>query len=558
MTWIEASTLADHLDRAAEATDREALVFPEARLTYPELGARVETFARGLRALGVGPGDKVGIVMPNALDYPAALFGAAKLGAIPVPINSRFKQFELGYVIANGDLRVLFTSDSTVEVVDYPELLRQALPGLADQDPARLDLPDAPALSQVVLLGESEQPGLLPQAEFLAGAETVAPEEVRILQERVRIRDVAMIMYTSGTTANPKGCMLSHEALVRNGINFARTRFFLEPEDRLWDPLPFFHMSTILPLLGCLTVGCTYAGMSHFHPETAIEQLEAERCTVAFPSFETLWLAVLDHPRFASADLSALRLINMVGVRERLEQMQERVPWATQISAFGATEGGGVIAFNRPDDPLEKRVSTSGHPFPGVEVRVIDPDTGRECGPNERGELLYRGYLLFEGYYKDPELTAAVVDDDGWFHSGDLGALDEDGRVSFMGRLKDMLKVGGENVAAAEIEGFLARHPAVSIVQVVGAPDARYVEVPAAFVQLREGASATEEELIDFCLGDISTFKVPRYVRFVDEWPMSGTKIQKYKLRERIARELEERGITEAPRLERRRTAPAP
>jgi fatty-acyl-CoA synthase len=316
-------------------------------------------------------------------------------------------------------------------------------------------------------------------------------------------------------------------------------------------------MSTILPLMGCLAAGSTYVGVDRFDPEAALRQLEEERCTVAFPSFETIWLAVLSHPRFEQTDLSRLRLINNVGVPERLEAMQKRVPWATQISAYGATEGGGVIAFNEPDDPPEKRFTTQGRPFPGIEVRIVDPETGADLPPGERGEIVYRGYSTFEGYYKDPEQTAAAVDERSWFHSGDLGTLDEHGRVAYQGRLKDMLKVGGENVAAAEIEGFLARHEAVEIVQVVGAPDARYVEVPAAFVQLKEGAEASERELVDYCVGQISTFKVPRYVRFVGDWPMSGTKIQKYKLRERIAAELEEAGITEAPRIESRAGAKA-
>jgi fatty-acyl-CoA synthase len=229
--------------------------------------------------------------------------------------------------------------------------------------------------------------------------------------------------------------------------------------------------------------------------------------------------------------------------------MQERFPVVPQISAFGGTEHGGFVSLGRVDDPLEARLNTSGRPFARTEVRIVDSETGEVTPTGAAGELLVRGPSRFVGYHNEPELTAAAIDDDGWYHSGDLGRLDEDGRVSFVGRLKDMLKVGGENVAAAEIETFLLTHPAVEIVQVVSAPDARYTEVAAAFVQLRAGQEATEEELIDFCRGRIATFKVPRYVRFVGEWPMSGTKIQKFRLREQIAAELEEAGITEAPRI---------
>jgi fatty-acyl-CoA synthase len=303
-------------------------------------------------------------------------------------------------------------------------------------------------------------------------------------------------------------------------------------------------------LVACLAARATLVHVgAHFDPGVGVAPLEDERCTIAFPAFETVWLPVLNHPRFAQADLSSLRRIINVGTPGSLRVMQEKLPAVPQISSFGGTEYGGFNAIGRPEDPLEARLTTCGVPFPGVELRIVDPETGADLPAGRDGEILMRGEMRFVRYHDDPAQTALAIDGDGWFHSGDVGRMDAEGRISFVGRIKDMLKVGGENVAAAEVETYLLTHPDVEIAQVVSAPDARYTEVPAAFVQLRAGAGTTEQELIGYCLGRIATFKVPRYVRFVDEWPMSGTKIQKFKLRERIAAELREAGITEAPKL---------
>jgi fatty-acyl-CoA synthase len=416
---------------------------------------------------------------------------------------------------------------------------------------------EAPELVHVVDLGSDSAlaPGFVPRGEFLRGGEAVDPAEVRTLQQRVRIRDVAMLMYTSGTTSRPKGCMLSHEAVVRHGINVQRTKFRSTADDRFWDPLPLFHIGGIVPMLGCLGIGATYYHAGHFEATQALDTLEHERITVAYPAFETIWLQVLDHPRFPQADLGSLRLIQNIAIPERLQQMHDRLPTAAQVSSFGATECSSNLTLPEPDDPLDVRIATLGAPVPGMEIRIVDLETGAECSAGERGELCLRGYARFEGYYKDPELTAKAIDDGGWFHTGDLGSIDAEGRLTYGGRLKDMLKVGGENVSALEVEDYLARHPAVQIVQVVGVPDARYEEVPAAFVELRAGTDATEQEVIDFCIDRIATFKIPRYVRFVTEWPMSGTKIQKFVLRETLAAELTERGIAEAPRIRSGRAA---
>jgi fatty-acyl-CoA synthase len=546
---IEVTTIGDLLRGAAREWDGDAVVFPGERATYPELEARAHRLARGLRALGVGPGDKVGILMPNCLDYVAGLFAAAKLGAISVPLNGRFKAFELGYVIEHADLRVLLTADVAPEQAEDFRLLGELYPTLGDQDAAELRLPQAPELRQIVDLGRGSRPGIMARDALEAAAERVSAEEVDLLQRRVRVRDVGVLMYTSGTTARPKGCLITHEALMRQARMCARRALQLAPGEAYWNPLPLFHTGGVMPLMASVVARAVFCHPGHFEPGAAIEMIEAERCVLLYVMFDTIWLGVLDHPRFAEADLSAVRALYMVGPPERMRAFQERMPWAKLTSAFGMTEICTHLAVAGPDASEETRLTTAGHVQPELEARIVDPETGADLPPNETGALLYRGPCLFEGYYKEPELTAEAIDADGWFHSGDLGRLDEQGRFTFRGRLKDMLKVGGENVSPLEVEGYLAGHDAVNIVQVVAAPDARYAEVPAAFVELRPGASLTEEELIEFCVGSIATFKVPRYVRFVEEWPMSGTKIQKFVLRERIAEELRERGITEAPRI---------
>jgi len=392
---------------------------------------------------------------------------------------------------------------------------------------------------------------------FLAAAARIDPGEVERRRPRVRVRDVAVIMYTSGTTAEPKGCMLSHEALVRNGAVIAHHQFALTPADRLWCPLPVFHIGGIVPMLACVAARCAYLHPGFFEAGRALGQLAGERCTVAYPAFDLIWLAVLDHPDFTPEALASLRLFMMVGSPERLQTAQRRTAWVPMVTAMGATECAAHLTGGLPGEPEEVRISTFAHPLPGVEVRIVDVDSGADVGPGARGELLYRGPQLFSGYYRAPQLTAEAIDADGWFHSGDLAIADVEGRVAYVGRLKDMLKVGGENVAAAEIEDHLCLHPAVAIAQVVAAPDGRYIEVPAAFVELKPGALASEEELVEHCVGRIATFKVPRYVRFLErgEWPMSGTKVKKFVLRDWIAQELQEKGINEAPRIDRRRAA---
>jgi fatty-acyl-CoA synthase len=520
---ISVTTMGDLVDARAAVSNRAAVVFPERRVTYPELAQLTDGFARSLRSIGVEPGDKVAILMPNQLEFVVALIGIAKLGAVGVPINGRFKASELGYVIDHADVRVLLTAAGGGGP-DYPAMLQEVVP-------------DAAGLRQVISFGDPV-PGWVSQSAFEAGAEETTLEEVKTLQARVLVRGTGLLMYTSGTTAKPKGCLLSHEALVRHSGNVAQTRFLLTEEDVFWDPLPLFHCGGICPMLGCFSVGATYCHAGHFDPDVSLRMLADERVTVAYPAFETIWLGILNHPDFETTDLSSIRLIQNIATPEKLAQFEARMPWARQVSSYGSTECATNLTLPHPDDPYEVRIRTLGHPLDGMEVKVVDPKTRRERDPGTVGELCFRGYSRFDGYYKDEAQTAATIDEDGWFHTGDLVSADEAGRLVYAGRLKDMLKVGGENVSALEVEDYIARHEAVDIVQVVSAPDARYTEVPAAYIQLRPGASAEEDEIIDFCIGQIAGFKVPRHVRFVTEWPMSGTKIQKYVLRQWIADEL--------------------
>ncbi len=558
--WQEVMRFGDLLTRAAALhPDRDALVFAEQSFTYRELEARALSAARALVASGVGPGSKVGILMPNCPAFVEMLFGISLTGAVIVPINARFAARELGYVIENGDLDLLITSDIAAEHSDYVQRLQEALPGLSAMAPgATLDLACAPRLRSIVLIGEREAPGMIDYEVFAARAQEVDQDAVMELHRRTAVRSVALMMYTSGTTAHPKGCLLSHEALVRPALISGRRKFRLDAEDRFWDPLPMFHMSAILPLIGVFDAGASFISMTHFEAQQALELIDRERASVLYPSFPAIAQALLNHPSYHPDRWAGVRTILNVAPPDTLRAMQAMTPHSVQISSYGCTECGGVVCFNDLDDSLEQRCTTSGTPFTGMEVQIRDLESGALAATGERGEILVRGYGVFDGYHKDPERTAQALDEEGWFHTGDVGSLDAEGRVSYLGRTKDMLKVGGENVAALEIESFICTHPAVSIAAVVGVPDPKYMEVPAAFVELRPGFSISDQELIDHCQAGLARFKVPRHVRFLTEWPMSATKIRKFELQQRLSEELaaaREQAATSEPAAARERAA---
>jgi fatty-acyl-CoA synthase len=510
--------------------DHPALIFPDRRHSYAELTQHSYERAQSLLAMGVRPGDHVGILMANSLEFMETIMGCALIGAIAIPMNARYKPQELAYVVENADLTVLVTSDSIADHADFGDLLTSALGGLdGQQDRFKLALSSAPKLKSLIMLGNKTPTGFVSEAEFNELATTQTAEDVDAYRVRIQLTDPAIMMYTSGTTANPKGCPLSHGLLVRNGVNMNRERYFLTNEDVFWAPLPMFHMAAVLPFLACLDAGAAMSSMVHVEPGLALEMLERDKVAVAFPSFPTITNDLISHPTFASRDLSNLRRINNVAPIEMLRRFQQAFPQAVQTGAYGLTEAGGVISYNHPSESLEVRLTTCGKPFPGIDVKVVEAENLQAVATGERGELWTRGYNVFEGYYKSPEKNAESFVD-GWFRTGDLCSLTEDGAICYHGRIKDMLKVGGENVAAIEIESCLASHPSVTMAQVIGREDDRLQEVPVAFIELKPNAQATEDELVAHCRAELASFKVPRKIYFVTEWPMSSTKVQKFKL----------------------------
>jgi fatty-acyl-CoA synthase/long-chain acyl-CoA synthetase len=447
---------------------------------------------------------------------------------------------ELAYVIENADLKVLLTTDKIAETVNFVERLTLALPELARADAGSLELQGAPLLRNIVLYGSSEAPGMLTEDQFSALAQGGDMDRLHLCRLQIRLGNTALILYTSGTTANPKGCMISHEAIVRNSAALA-DRYELTGDDSFWSPLPMFHIAAILPLTAIFAKGGTYVTTGYFQAGEALRMMEEENVTATYPCFWTIMSDLVDHPDFEKTDLSRIKLMNAnfaVQPAEIGEKMKKALPNAIFVGTFGMTETAGTVTTSRFDATEEQRFTRLGTPLSGIEVKAVDQETGLEAAPGERGEAWIRGYCTFTRYYKSPEKTAEALDDEGWFHSGDLISIDPDGQLMFHGRLRDMLKVGGENVAAVEIEAWLQKHEAVKLAQVVGVPHQRLIEVPAAFIELEPGASASEEELMAFCKGQIAGFKIPRYVRFVEEWPISSTKIQKFKLQDQLVGEL--------------------
>jgi fatty-acyl-CoA synthase len=494
--------------------------------------------ARGLRAAGIRPRQHVGILAFNSAEFVEAFFGAALAGCVIVPLQARHRATELGYIIRDANLAALLTMSDPGGRVDLVQVVEAALPSLtAATDPLSLALEEVPSLRAAILLQGGTRPGFLGCAEFERLAATVSDASVELSRCAVRIRDTAVVLYTSGTTSKPKGCMLTHEALTRGPVERARGRLRFAPVDVTWGAGPLYHIGSLGPFLGSVGAAGTYLTDTHFDAGRALALMACHGATVLWPWFPAIVQDLLGHPSFEPSRLTTLRAALIIGPPKLIERVQAVLPFMEVLQACGMTETGGIFALTEPAESAVARATTQGKPVPGIEVRIVDVETGRDVADGKVGEILVRGYCVTDGYYGDNIKTAAAIDADGWLHTGDLYSRSASGSLIFNGRQKDMLKVGGENVAALEIEGFLCEHPAVKIAEVVGIPDPRLDEVPVAFVELREGASVAPQDLIDFCKGRIASYKIPRAIHYVEpsEWPMSATKVDKNALRRRLA-----------------------
>lgn len=540
---VSVSPLGDMLLKSWDAApENEALVFPAGRRTYDDVVQSVLLRARGLMGLGIKPGDHVGILLPSGIDFVETLFAVSMIGAVAVLMNARYRAPEIAYVVENADLVAVVTNSESDQFVDFTTRLAEAYPAIAEcTDPSALFIPQAPKLRRLVLHGSKQAAGFIDQSAFDDAARHIAEAAVHEARLGVRLRDTCMILYTSGTSANPKGCLLSNEAICREATNLARNRWAFQPDERVWSPMPLFHIAAMLGMLGAIEVGGTYIGLPHFDPGESLRQIAAEKATMVFLPFVTFHQAMIAHPDWDKTDMTSVRLMNScfsqmpksVG-----DAYRAKMPNALQVGTFGMSEASGIVSTGGYDMDPELGYEALGYPLKGVSVRIVDVETGKEVGTNERGEVWIRGYNILDGYHRDPAKTAEAIDADGWYHSGDIGSVDANGHLRFHGRFKDMLKVGGENVAAAEVEAVLATHPAVELAQVVGLPDARLAEIPAAWIKLRTDAQSSEAELVAYVRERIASFKVPRHIRFIDEWPMSASKIQKFKLRQQLMAEL--------------------
>ncbi len=524
-------------EQARIRADQPHAHFPDKSLSFGELHEQATRWARALIAIGVQPGDHVATLMPNCSSWAPVYYGILYAGAAVAALNSRYKRQELGYTLAHSRAKVLVTTSVYREHADYETLIRSVLPDIEGQQSPNLRTATAPDLKSIVICGETSHGAFMNDAQFLQLADSVAEDRLASAQASRNVDDTAAIIYTSGTTANPKGCELTHGGIQNCWSTFARI-VNLEAGETVWMPMPFFHTGGIGPMTTILARGAAFATQPHFEADGVVDFIDRLKVDHLYSGFPQLTFPVLEHPRFDRKRHTSVRSLLNVGPPAMQQRAQSLLPdGAVLLNLFGMTEGSGIVTFTPWNAPLQVRSEVSGLPPPHTDVRVVDPETLEPCAPNVAGEIQFRGAGAFKSYYRDPAATAATIIDGGWVRTGDRGKINDEGYLVFLGRIKDMMKVGGENVAAAEIEAFLQSVPGVRLAQVIGMPDARMGEVPVAFVERIEGATISESDVIKACDGELARWKIPRHVVFVTEWPMSATKVQKFRLKELLPRQ---------------------
>jgi fatty-acyl-CoA synthase len=545
MTELRSITIGDLFDQQATTTPDRLYFAHHTRneeYSYGEFKQLVDAGAKGLLALGIGKGDNVAIWAGNVTEWIVTQFATAKIGAVLVTVNPSYQSAELEYLLAQSRTRALVMAPE-FRGTDYVAMLRRALPMIEMASPGFVESDGYPSFREAILIEGDQGAGFRTWGNLIEMGRAISDQQLANAQAATKPDDVINIQYTSGTTGFPKGAMLTH-ANILGDADLVGGSQNLTAEDVICAPVPFYHcFGCVMAVLTSLTRGSTLVTPhDYFDPVHTLDAVERFGATALY-GVPTMFIAQLSDPHFGEVDLSSLRTGIMAGSPCPIEVMRDVVArmGASQMTiAYGQTEASPVITQTTTDDTIERRVTTVGKALPGLEVRIADPETGEECAAGVQGELWARGFTIMAGYFDKPGETAAAIDDDGWLHTGDLATVDEEGYFKITGRLKDMVIRGGENIYPREVEEFLFSHPAIREVQCFGVPDPRFGEQLAAWVRLKEGFSLTEDEVREFCRGEISHFKIPRYFRFVDDFPMTVTgKIQKYKMREAMCADLQ-------------------